>query len=135
MIHDTLFYCKMPHIYVHIYKHVNQMIVIDTSDIKAMWHHRLSHIWSISSLILFIFPHVIWEFWVMILGKKERNSHNLINKRWNLKNYNQAQGDMGFFGVIRVMIWQKPCNTILISSLCWMVIWPQVINWYQTITP
>ena len=45
------------------------------------WNPTFSHTRSVSSLILLVFPQVIRKFWVMIQGKKERNGHNLINKR------------------------------------------------------
>ena len=53
-------------------------------------YYFLSHTRSISSLILFIFSHVIRKFGVMIRGKKERNSHNSINKSSTSKNYYQV---------------------------------------------
>ena len=107
---------------------------------RFIYYHYLSHTWSISSLILFIFPHVIQEFWVMKRGKKERNSHNLINKRSTSKiaiKYviNRLLHDLChiitrispqklpyhmiwvFFWLIRLMIWQKPCNTIILSAV------------------
>ena len=81
-----------------------------------------------------------YEFWVMIQGKRKRNN-NLINKsstsnitikyvinrllhifchiitRIRPKKTSTLHSMLGvvwvFFGLIRVMIWQKPCNTIL----------------------
>ena len=120
---------------------------------NLMRYSPLSHTWSISSLILFIFPHVIREFWVMIQVKKERNSHNLINKLYKRStskitikyvinrllhvflaisspisahrklpyHLRKLQAIWVFFVLIRVMVWQKPCNTILVSLRFWRV--------------